>query len=489
MQMQHSLLGLLERLHQAHVLVLGDLMLDRFVYGVAERISPEAPIPVLAVERVADMLGGAANVARNICTLGASATLVSVIGDDTAAESIRDLFSRTPGIEARVVVDVSRPTTTKTRHVADRQQIMRSDVESRAPITPDIAEEVMKEVTAVLGCTDIVLLSDYGKGVLSQELIQAVISAARVSGKPVLVDPKARSFARYKGASVITPNRNELQIASGMECVSDEEVVNAAEFIMRQIGGTVVVTRGQDGMTIVRQDAPPLHMRTVAVDVFDVSGAGDTAIATLATALAVDASIEDATTLANYAAGVVVGKPGTAAVTCGEILSVLDEGRQLNSPSGDLSLEDTKRLVDHWRDMQLKIAFTNGCFDLLHPGHISLLAHAKGMADKLIVGLNSDASVKRLKGPKRPIQSQAGRAAVLASLRFVDAVVIFDEDTPLRVIETLLPDVLVKGADYTIDNVVGADLVRSRGGKVVLATLVPSESTTKTLLRIADTQK
>ena len=485
-----SLLGILSSFQHARILVLGDVMLDRFIYGTVERISPEAPIPVMSIERTADMLGGAANVARNVATLGGKATLIGVIGQDSCADNLRDQLALIPTIQACLIVDASRPTTLKTRHVADRQQILRADIESRAPLTGAIAAAVLEQYTAALADVDAVVISDYGKGVLSEALAAAAINAARNRGRPVLVDPKGKSFLKYRGATVLTPNRSELQVAAGHECSSDAQVVAAAKTILAQeICAALVVTRGKEGMSIVEQDGSAAHIRTVAKEVYDVSGAGDTAAATLALGLSKGADIKQAARLANIAAGIVVGKYGTATVTAGEIVAILDRSAEGSAARKHFTLETVLHRVARWRELGLSIAFTNGCFDLLHPGHVSLLAQAKQSADQLVVGLNSDLSVRRLKGADRPVQGEVARATVLASLKSVDAVVIFEEDTPLALIGALEPDVLVKGADYTIESVVGADLIQQRGGKVILAEMVPAQSTTNTIRRLAGAAK
>jgi D-beta-D-heptose 7-phosphate kinase / D-beta-D-heptose 1-phosphate adenosyltransferase len=487
--MDHAtLLRLLNAFHQAHVLVLGDVMLDRFVYGTVERISPEAPIPVLSVERTVDMPGGAANVARNVATLGAQVSLVGVAGDDPWASDLITEIEKVATIAAHIVRDPSRPTTLKTRHVADGQQILRSDVEKRAALDGQVARELLAVYQSKLESADVVILSDYAKGVLSEATVDAAIAMARSAGRPVLVDPKSKSFLKYRGATLLTPNRNELQLACGHECSTDDQVIAGAQEILRQgICSSVVVTRGKDGMTVVKQDGTAVHLSTVAREIYDVSGAGDTAVATLSLALAAGADIESAARLANIAAGIVVGKYGTAAVTAGEIVATLEQGHRSSTVAKNFTLESAVQLVNGWRERGFKIAFANGCFDLLHPGHLALLEQAKSSADRLIVGLNSDLSVRQLKGPARPIQGEVARATVLASLKSVDAVVIFGEQTPLKLIEALQPDVLVKGADYTLDKVVGADIVLRRGGRVLLADLVPSQSTTSTLKKISET--
>ena len=481
-----SLLKILDSFHRARVLVLGDVMLDCGVYGGVARISPEAPIPVLNVERTVDSPGGAANVARNVASLGAGAMLLGVVGRDAAAERLRARLADDPSLRFELIEDSGRPTTLKTRYVADRQQILRTDVETRAALPSSVARGVLERFRIALAESDIVILSDYAKGVLSDAVTAEVIALARAAGKQVLVDPKSRSFLKYKGATLLTPNRHELEGAVGHECATDEDVVRAASLILGQsICEALVVTRGADGMSVLAPAAAPTHIRTVAREVFELSGAGDTVVAALSLALANGASLVDAARLANIAAGIVVGKLGTASVSAGEIVATLDENTEGHSSGKHFTLERVRRMVMRWREHGLKVAFTNGCFDLLHPGHLSLLSQARDSADRLVVGLNSDASVRRLKGEGRPVRGEVARAQVLASLKTVDAVVIFAEDTPLGLIEALEPDVLVKGADYTLETIVGADSVLKRGGRVVIAELLPAESTSSTIHRIA----
>jgi len=485
-----TLTDVLRAFHRARILVLGDVMLDRFIYGTVERISAEAPIPVLTVERTVDMPGGAANVARNVAALGGNAVLIGVVGDDAGAVSLHSQLALVPTIRAQMITDRSRPTTLKTRHVADRQQILRTDIEVTTPLSDAVADMVLAHYLAALAETDVVVLSDYAKGVLSDAVTAAAIEAARRAGKVVLVDPKGKSYLKYRGATVLTPNRQELQVASGLECSTDEQVVAGAGALLAQgICNAVVVTRGKAGISVVQRDGSRAHLRTAAKEVYDVSGAGDTAVATLALGLANGADLNQAAQLANLAAGIVVGKYGTASVTAGEVNARLGQADEDHPARKYFTLDDVQELVAGWREHQLRIAFTNGCFDLLHPGHVSLLSQAKRSADRLVVGLNSDLSVRRLKGPGRPVQGEVARAAVLASLKDVDAVVIFDQDTPLDLIAALKPDVLVKGADYTLDEVVGADSVQSWGGRVLLARLVPAQSTTGTIARIASAGK
>jgi D-beta-D-heptose 7-phosphate kinase / D-beta-D-heptose 1-phosphate adenosyltransferase len=485
-----SLLKLLDGYHAVRALVLGDVMLDRYVSGAIERISPEAPIPVIAIERTVDMPGGAGNVVRNVAALGARASLIGVVGDDIWGETLRIQLVQVPNVEVRLIADRSRPTTVKTRYVADGQQVLRADRESREPLSREVEQRVLAEYHNSLSQADVVVLSDYAKGVLTESLVSAAVSAARAAGKMVIVDPKGKSFAKYRGVTVLTPNRLELQIACGSKCDTEEDVVFGASRTLEDgICDVVVVTRGKDGMSVVKPGGTATHLRTTARGVFDVSGAGDTVVAALTLGLSAGGDIVDAATLANFAAGIVVGKRGTATTTTGEMIAALRPVGGHSDQCKIFSLDNVLQLANDWREQGLTIAFANGCFDLLHPGHISLLDQARRAADRLIVGLNSDLSTRQLKGPGRPVQGEVARATVLASLKSVDAVVIFAEDTPLQLIEALMPDVLVKGADYTVDKIVGADLVIKRGGKVVLADLVQGQSTTSTVQRVAAINK
>jgi D-beta-D-heptose 7-phosphate kinase/D-beta-D-heptose 1-phosphate adenosyltransferase len=481
---QYELIEVLNRVQDARVLVVGDLMLDRFVYGAVNRISPEGPIPVFEVDRLVDSAGGAANVARNVAGIGARVTLIGVTGDDLWAEHLRGQIAMAPSIEARIVVDPARPTTVKTRYVAEGQQVLRADREVRAPMSEEVETRVLGEIKDALAYADVVVLSDYAKGLLSNHLTRTAILAASEAGKRVIVDPKAKDLRKYFGATVLTPNRLELQAACGFECVSDTEIENAARpFLDKDVCSAMVVTRGKDGMSVLTKDRAAVHLRTMARQVFDVSGAGDTAVAAMSLGLAAGADIVSASTLANLAAGIVVGKLGTAVVTASELIEQLTPMGSRTGVSKIFMLDSVLELARSWRNQGLTIAFTNGCFDLLHPGHVSLLDQAKRGSDRLIVGLNADESIRRLKGPDRPIQNEMARATLLSSLKFVDAVVIFAEDTPIDLIKALEPDVLVKGADYRMEEVVGGDFVRGRGGRVVLADIVDGHSTTSMVRR------
>lgn len=482
---QSQLAALVAGLKDIPVLVVGDVMLDRYVYGDASRISPEAPIPVLAIDHETAMLGGAGNVVRNLVAVGAKVEFISAVGDDQAGREVRHLLESEKGVAPRLAVEPGRRTSIKTRYCAGSQQLLRADSETVGSLTRGGQEDVLEAVARALAQAKALILSDYGKGVLSQDSLPAMISLALKAGKPVVADPKGIDFSRYRGATLLTPNKRELAEATQMPVNSDEAVVAAAKRLIDGCGVmNVLVTRSQDGMTLVEGAGAVHHLKAEAREVFDVSGAGDTVIATLAAALGAGISLVQAARLANAAAGIVVGKIGTAVVHPEELVAAFHHQDLWQAENKLASWEQAKDRIKAWRRKGFKIGFTNGCFDLLHPGHVSLLAQARAACDKLVVGLNSDASVQRLKGPTRPVQSEASRAAVLASLASVDLVAIFGEDTPIELIKALKPDLLVKGADYTVDKVVGADLVASWGGRVLLADLAQGHSTTATIARM-----
>ncbi|MCW8914324.1 MAG: D-glycero-beta-D-manno-heptose-7-phosphate kinase [Magnetovibrio sp.] len=481
-----NLTDLIDQLGTAHVLCVGDVMLDRYVSGTVERISPEAPIPVLRIEKQSAMLGGAGNVVNNISALGGGARFVAVVGDDDAGREVQYLVKSLDTITADLVIDCARKTTLKTRFVGGTQQLMRADTETTDAMREGLEAQVLDQVSSLGNGFGAVILSDYGKGFLSDAVIACVIETANKAGVPIIVDPKGVDYSRYKGADLVTPNKKELSEATQMPVATDEDVIAACQHLMNTCGlKGVLATRSAEGMTLVstRLDQPQ-HLTAQAREVFDVSGAGDTVVATMALALAAGANMVDAASLANTAAGIVVAKSGTATVSAPELSRALhhqDIG-EAEAKLADLDQADIQ--LNKWRGQNLKVGFTNGCFDLLHPGHISLLTQARGACDKLVVGLNSDTSVRLLKGETRPVQTEASRAAVLGALSVVDLIVIFSDETPLQLIESLKPDVLIKGSDYTIDTVVGADIVQSYGGKVVLAELVDGQSTTNTIARM-----
>ena len=471
-------------LSTARVVCVGDVMLDRFVYGEVTRVSPEAPIPVCRVKNETAMLGGAGNVVRNMVALGAGVDFVSVVGDDEIAGDVDLLLRDLAGVSHSLSVETDRPTTSKIRYVAGGQQLLRADREITTPVLDGIADELVAAVERALRDAALLIVSDYGKGVVTDTLAARLIEIARKAGKPVIVDPKSRDFARYAGASLITPNLKELSEAAGHELSSEDDIVAAARGLLSRAGiDTMLVTRGAQGMSLITADGAD-HFPSRAREVFDVSGAGDTVIATLAAGIAAGLSFVNAAQLANVAAGIVVGKIGTAVAYTEDILEDIDRASDTSGPRSPTTIDAALDRIRTWQDRGEKVGFTNGCFDLLHPGHVSLLSQAHAACDRLVVGLNSDASVKRLKGESRPTQGEDARAAVLSSLETVDLVIIFEEDTPERLLQEIKPDVLVKGADYTIETVVGANFVQSYGGKVVLAELVPGFSTTATIARM-----
>jgi len=470
------------------VLCVGDLMLDEFHYGSVARISPEAPTPVIAVQRQETMVGGAGNVARNIVSLGAECAFVGIVGEDEAGRLIMRELAKEPRIETYIVVDRARPTTRKVRFVSEHHSthLLRADWEASGQVDRDMEKALVDRVLAALPRAHAVVLSDYAKGVLTPAVVRATIDAARRQGTPVIVDPKGADYSLYRGATLVTPNRKELSEASHRPVGSQAELATAAAALIEAVDcKAMLVTLSEDGMMLVERGGEPVYVPAYPVRVRDVSGAGDTVAATLAIMLALGADLKTAMRTANAAASVVVGKRGIATVSVPELRSRILPAASL-APEAKI-VHDRSVLDDRlaeWRRQGLRIGFTNGCFDLLHPGHVRLLTEARGACDRLVVGLNSDGSVKRLKGEGRPVQDQAARAEVLAALEAVDLVVIFEEDTPIELIRRVRPKVLVKGADYRIDQVVGREIVEADGGEVVLVDLMEGYSTTRLVSRM-----
>lgn len=460
-----------------HIIVIGDVMLDRFVDGLVERMSPEAPVPILSKTTTSTMPGGAANVARNLCQLGVNCTLYGLVGEDEAANALQDELSKVAGLHYIAIADKARPTTTKTRFRASAQQILRLDEEISTPIAEAQADAIYSHLQSVIMTANLIILSDYAKGCLSDALVGKIIALAKQHDKPVVIDPKSSDFSKYKNADLVTPNLAELKAATPLVNDSDEEIGKAAKTLCKTHNiGAILTTLSARGMRLVAQDGQDIIIPSIAKDVFDVSGAGDTVIGVLATLLTAGASAQEAMIGANMAASIVVSKPGTAALSPGELIGVSTPSRP-----APLSSEDMMPLIANWRADGQKIGFTNGCFDLLHPGHLHGLREAANLCDKLIVGLNNDASVKRLKGSTRPIQSETARAMILSHLPFIDAVILFADDTPASLIETITPDILIKGGDYNADEIVGADHVKKNGGEVKTIELLKGHSTTAIL--------
>ena len=466
------------------ILCIGDLMLDDFVYGDVSRISPEAPAPVIRVSREDVIVGGAGNVARNIASLGAKCLFVGVIGDDVTGKILRFELDRDKrGIASHLVVDRQRPTTRKLRFVSEHYSthLLRADWEVARPVDTTIEATLIKQALALLLKANAVVLSDYAKGVLTPRLIRAVIERARKLGKPVVVDPKGGDYSIYRGATIITPNRKELADATRLPVDTHAELAAAARTLARSVcSKAVLVTLSEDGMMLHSSRAAPVYVPAYSVKVRDVSGAGDTVAAVLGVMLAAGADFEAAMRAANAAAAVVVGKSGTATVSTAELRErILPSSTRTPEEKIVFDWRELDARLAEWRAQDLRIGFTNGVFDLLHPGHIRVLAQARAVCDRLVVGLNSDASVKRLKGKDRPIQNERARAEVLAGLEAANLVAIFEQDTPLELIRHVRPTVLVKGGDYKPDQVVGRDVVKALGGEVILVDLVPGFSTTR----------
>lgn len=469
----------------AWALVIGDLMLDRYLWGKVERVSPEAPVPVVLLDKENCRPGGAANVAANLAGLGLRCRLLGTVGNDEAGRQLIDTVSQA-GVETQSIVRLAeRPTITKTRIVGGHQQILRVDRESSAAFSPEELCSLESAVRqAMAEAPAIVVLSDYAKGALHPEICQLAIGLAKQAGISVLVDPKGRDYSKYRGATALTPNRRETSEACGG--IGDiDALLNAADNLRRELAlDFLAVTRSEEGISLI-EDSQRLQIPAMAKQVFDVSGAGDTVIATLAAGLVAGLSHYDALHLANLAAGIVVGKVGTVTITAEELLAELANEEVREQADKVCDLDRLLARVANWKAAGKTIVFTNGCFDLLHSGHVTYLEQARKLGHKLIVGLNTDHSVSALKGPSRPVIHEADRARVLAALESVDAVVLFDEDTPLKLIDLVRPNVLVKGSDYAEDQVVGGKEVKSWGGRVALVDIVPGRSTSGIIGKLA----
>ena len=477
---------LLDSLEAPRVLIVGDVMLDRYVTGEVSRISPEAPIPVLAAKSAEEKLGGAGNVARNLAVMGAEVELVGLVGEDSWGRSLRRLLE-TEGISTSgLVVDPERPTCLKSRMVSGVQQMLRVDCEDAGDLVPETAAQVQERARGLLEGAGALVLSDYGKGVLTAEVLEGLIAAARTLGVPVLVDPKGSDYRKYRGATLITPNRKEAEQALGRKLADLRQVSAGAQDLIELAElDLAIITLGSEGIFYRTRTGVEGHEPTQARAVFDVTGAGDTVVAHLALYIAAGYELGAAVALANQAAGVVVGRLGTNAVDREELRACLrqgavHEGKVLRSD------DELHALLNLWRDEGRRVVFTNGCFDIIHTGHVKYLRFARSRGDVLLVGVNDDESVSRLKGPERPVNSIADRMEVLAAMEMVDAVIAFGEDTPARIIERVTPDVLVKGEDWAEKGVVGREWVEKHGGQVVLAPLVAGRSTTGILARARD---
>jgi len=507
----NQLKNIIKEFSTSPVLVIGDIMLDKFIYGKVDRISPESPVPVLSVNREDEMLGGAGNALANLCGLGTSAKIISVIGEDDAGEAIKAQLKTLNVDSDALVVEKNRPTTLKTRFLAGHQQLLRSDNEHKTPVSDATKDAIVKHAKAIIPNVKAVIISDYGKGLLSKELLADIIKAANDANIPVIVDPKGQDFSIYAGATAITPNKKELSDASkGRSVDQDSDIIEAANALIDSCGiQSVIATRSKDGMSVIEKGQEPLHLRSADIEVYDVSGAGDSVIATIASTLAAGGSLQDAARLANIAGSIVVTKVGTAPIRIAELTEALDSDlgdvlinnsskankflRQADCVEWDEAAERIKR----WKAQGLKVGFTNGCFDVLHSGHVRYLDQARELCDRLVLGLNSDSSVRVLKGPTRPIHDEASRADVLGALSSVDLVVLFgakeegDDNTAIELLKAIKPDFYVKGGDYTVDEIPEAPTVMAYGGEVKVMSVFEGHSTTNSVARmsVADSEE
>lgn len=485
----HKVLKLLEGgFAELKVLVVGDLMLDRYILGDVDRISPEAPVPVLRHVQRYETPGGAANVAMNLAGLGCQTLLAGFWGNDAEQKELAGFLDKAK-IDTTGVVSTALPTISKTRIVGRQQQLLRLDIESREKPSEVDCGRLMESAEQLAGKVHAVVLSDYAKGALSAELCERVIRAARQAGVPVLADPKSPDFSKYSGATTVCPNLGELAMATGVAVNEIAALLTAGEALRTEHDlRFLTVTMSEKGIRVL-SDAGVYHSPTRAREVFDVSGAGDTVIATMAAALAAGLKVETAVELANLAAGIVVGKVGTVPIARHELIAALTPSSGLSAREKILDRERLATRVAEWRAAGQTIVFTNGCFDLLHVGHVTLLEDCHKFGSKLVLGLNSDVSVCRLKGPSRPIVGERERSRVMAALAAVDAVVLFDEDTPLELIREIMPDVLVKGGDYSVETVVGHEDVIAAGGRVEIVPIVEGFSTTSIVRKMQSVEE
>ena len=464
---------------------MGDIMIDQYIYGHVDRVSAEAPIPIISYERERTMLGAVGNVARNVVSLGGQASIIAIIGDDDAGRDAVRLVAEQSSLEADLITVQGRRTSVKTRYIAQGQQLLRADREDTNPLDERSITRLIAAIQSEINETQILVLSDYAKGCLGDRVLRSAIEAARAANVPIIVDPKSRNFSQYSGVTLLKPNIKELEDATGISCDDDESIESAGRKLLDNLDvEAILVTRSEQGMMLISKGQPALQISDRVHEVYDVSGAGDTAMAVLALVLGSGAGFPEAAALANKACSLVVGKVGTATVFPDELTHALQSAEIDSAERKIRTMAELAEALDQWRSTGTRIGFTNGCFDLIHTGHVSLLAQAKDTCDKLIVGLNTDTSVRLIKGEDRPINSETARAVVIASFGCVDIVVLFDEDTPINLIETIRPDVLIKGEEYKEEEVVGGEFVKSYGGDVFLAKFTPETSTSKTIGKI-----
>ena len=473
----HSkLTNILHRIQTKKVLVLGDIMLDQYIFGSVERISPEAPIPIININKTKYLTGGAGNVLKNLNSLNIKASFISIIGNDIAGKTLKTNIEKLKNIEYALLIDKNRKTTCKTRYMSDGQQLFRADDETIDAIDQTMKKKIFKYFQLFMKQTDIIIFSDYGKGIfLDNAFCQKLIKAALKKNKKIIVDPKGNNFEKYKGVFFITPNSKEAFKATKINPIDNNLAEKCGRIIINnKWSENVLLTKGANGLSIIQNNRTD-HIKSNTEEVFDVTGAGDTVISLFSVAIATGNNYTDSAHFANIGASIVVKKLGTASLTDKELFKSIESKKLYKI----LNKDNIKNTVKNWKDNKIKVGFTNGCFDLIHSGHIDMFLKAAEACDRLIIGINSDKSIKRLKGSQRPILDLEARQKIISSLDMVDAVIFFEEDTPLKLIKTIKPDILFKGADYKLDEIVGAEYVESIGGKTIRIKLTKNQSTTR----------
>ena len=450
------------------VFCLGDLMLDKYIVGTTNRISPEGPIPVLDIKKEVGMLGGVGNVVRNLSTLATETYLVSLVGDDLASKEVEKKLNNI-NIYNNLIKDPSRPTIIKSRFIANNQQILRVDKEKITSINKKIEKKVYEFSKKQILKTNAVVISDYNKGLITENILKKIISFAKIHKKPIIVDPKSSNFSKYRGATIITPNIKELEAVLKKKIINEKQIIDFSRKLISKFNfNYLLVTMGKSGMILIsRKQKKIVKLKAESEEVFDVSGAGDTVVSYIAAGLASSLKIEEVVEIANLAAGVVVNKTGTSVAHLSEVLLSINKNNYHLSKVMDFS--EAKKIINFWLNKKNKIGFTNGCFDYLHPGHISLFKQAKKKCSKLIVAINSDNSVVKNKGPLRPKQKLNTRLQILNSIPFIDLIIVFSDKTPLNIIKKIKPHLLIKGSDYRESQIVGAKEVKKYGGKILRA--------------------
>ncbi len=479
-----SVKNILHKIGKVKVLVIGDLMLDKYVLGDVDRISPEAPIPIMKVDKTFLVPGGAGNVARNLNSLGVKTNFISIVGQDDSGRKLIKSISKNSNVFANIIVDKNRKTSIKTRYIGNNQQLLRTDQETIQKLPDDIEKKIFLYFSTAIKKSDLVILSDYGKGMFFGVFCQRLIRYSLKLKKRVIVDPKHFDFSVYKGAYCITPNIKEAFNATNIHVNDDFSAEKCGLYIInKNLSKKILLTRGKNGLSVIEK-SKATHFPANAEEVYDVSGAGDTVVASFAACIAANIDIQTAAEFANINAGIVVKKSGTASIETKEIYSIFNQRNKPNTENKVFKILNIQKIVLEWKNKGLKVGFTNGCFDILHSGHIESLKHASNNCDKLIVALNSDISIKKIKGKDRPVQDELSRVKIISSLSIVDAVILFNEETPIKLIKKIKPDYLIKGADYIISDIVGSDIIDSWGGKVIRSKLVKNISTSKLISNI-----